>query len=145
MQKLLVFIIRKLQFVSVYQAKRFAGNNKIYKKMLASCPHFIRQGLINALSYLCILDPDCSEYIGTLDWAPFEGKFLRKDWEEMVKIPFEDAFFWGPAQYDRILRRMYGDYMKLPPEDARGEHWKDNVVIDTRRDYRLYRKELLGK
>ena len=145
LQKLLVFIIRKLQFISVYQVKRIADNKKFYKKILSACPHFIRQGLIDVLSFLCILDPDHSEYIGTLDFAPFEGKFMQKDWQEMIRLPFEDAVFWAPASYDKLLRRMYGDYMQLPPEEARTGHFKENMIIDMHRDYRLYRKELLGK
>lgn len=145
LQKLLVFIMRKLQFISVYQVKRVADNKKFYKKILSACPHFIRQGLIDVLSCLCILDPDHSEYIGTLDWAPFEGKFMRKDWQEMIRLPFEDAVFWAPASYDKLLRRMYGDYMQFPPEKARTGHVKGDMIIDPHRDYRLYRKELLGK
>ena len=63
----------------------------------------------------------------------------------MIKLPFEDGFFWAPARYDKILRRMYGDYTQLPPEEARTIHVKGEVIIDLHRDYRLYRKELLGK
>ena len=145
LQKLLISIMRRLQFVSVYQVKRIAGNDKLYKKFLGGCPYFMRQGLINVLSYLCILDTDSSEYVGSLDWAPFEGKFMWKDWQEMIRLPFEDATFWAPARYDKLLRRMYGDYMQLPPEEARMGHAENNVIIDPHRDYRLYRKELLGK
>jgi lipopolysaccharide cholinephosphotransferase len=39
-----------------------------------------------------------------------------------VKLRFEDFEFWAPAEYDMILRRMFGDYTQLPPEWARTGH-----------------------
>lgn len=34
-------------------------------------------------------------------------------------VEFEGKSFCAPAGYDTILRNIYGDYMKLPPEDKR--------------------------
>jgi lipopolysaccharide cholinephosphotransferase len=42
--------------------------------------------------------------------------------KDRVKLQFEDAEFWVPAEYDAVLRKMYGDYMQLPPEWARAPH-----------------------
>lgn len=145
LQRLLIFIIRKLQYASVYPVTHFSGRAKVFKLIFGYCPYFIRQGLIKILSCLCIWSPEGSKKVGTLDWAPFEGKFRLEDWQEMIELPFEDATFWAPARYDKILRRMYGDYMQLPPEEARTGHAEGEMIIDVHRDYRLYRKELLGK
>lgn len=142
MQSRLFFIALRLQRAAHY---RFVGDPGFARLIIAHLPDFVRRITINMIMRLCVMDTKNSEYIGTLDTAPFEGKFLRKDWEEMTKFPFEDTCFWGPVQYDRILRRMYGDYMKLPPEEKRNEFFKDKLIIDPHRDYRLYRKELLGK
>lgn len=35
---------------------------------------------------------------------------------------FEDVWINLPAENDAMLRRQYGDYMQLPPEDERGGH-----------------------
>ena len=35
---------------------------------------------------------------------------------------FEGTFFMGVNDYDRYLRNVYGDYMKLPPEEKRHYH-----------------------
>ena len=39
-----------------------------------------------------------------------------------VRVPFEDITVQLPAQYDAWLRRGYGDYMQLPPPEARIGH-----------------------
>jgi len=37
-----------------------------------------------------------------------------------VSVPFEGELFPAPIGYHTYLRRLYGDYMQLPPEDKRG-------------------------
>ena len=39
-----------------------------------------------------------------------------------VKVEFEGKFYNAPRNSDYILKRIYGDYMKLPPEDKRVTH-----------------------
>ena len=46
----------------------------------------------------------------------------RVDLEEAVLSDFEDAQFFIPRNADRILTNIYGDYMKLPPENQRVCH-----------------------
>lgn len=40
----------------------------------------------------------------------------------LKKIKFEDDEFWAPNKPEEILKTMYGDYMKLPPENERLYH-----------------------
>ncbi len=132
----------KLQLAPKYRATHASG---FVKRVIAHLPLFFRHAVINALLPFCMLEPDKAVRVGTIDAEPFEGKYKWEDWQEMIKLPFEDGFFWAPARYDKILRRMYGDYTQLPPEEARTIHVKGDMIIDPHRDYRLYRKELLGK
>ena len=52
--------------------------------------------------------------------------------EQLIEVPFEGHKFLSIARYDEYLRRFYGDYMQLPPEDQRvpyhGGHyyWKED-------------------
>lgn len=39
--------------------------------------------------------------------------------EEIIEVPFERYKFLSIARYDEFLRRFYGDYMQLPPEEQR--------------------------
>ena len=48
-------------------------------------------------------------------WAPTYPKYQydKKDFEDLIKVPFEDAELPIPKNYDKILRYDYGDdYMK---------------------------------
>ena len=45
--------------------------------------------------------------------------FSRTMIELLSKKPFENIMVKIPAQYDEILKRSYGDYMKLPPKEER--------------------------
>lgn len=39
-----------------------------------------------------------------------------------AEYEFEGNMFWGTKDYDAILKHFYRDYMKLPPEEKRGQH-----------------------
>jgi lipopolysaccharide cholinephosphotransferase len=58
--------------------------------------------------------------------------FEREEIYPLRKLVFEDAEFFAPNQYDRILRKSYGDYQVLPPAAQRQAHAPATLVIDTR-------------
>lgn len=39
--------------------------------------------------------------------------------EKLIEVEFEGSKFLSMAQYDEFLKKIYGDYMQLPPEDQR--------------------------
>ena len=40
-----------------------------------------------------------------------------------MKVTFEGKEYNAPAQWDKYLTNLYGDYMQLPPEEMRvAEH-----------------------
>lgn len=55
---------------------------------------------------------------------------LQEYFANSIKIQFEDSLFPAPIGYKEYLIQMYGDYMKLPPEEKRvvphdyEEYWK---------------------
>ena len=55
----------------------------------------------------------------------------RDFYSERVELDFEGRKFWAPKAYDKILSRLYGDYMTPPPVEKRITHhafeafWKE--------------------
>ncbi len=49
--------------------------------------------------------------------------------DKALEVPFEDRTYPIPAGYDELLKRVYGDYMKLPPVAKRK---LDKHLVDVR-------------
>lgn len=65
-------------------------------------------------------------------------EILDRAWfAETVSLPFEGLCVPAPAGFDAYLRRLYGDYLTLPPEPERKSH-HDALVIDLDRPYTAY-------
>lgn len=79
-------------------------------------------------------DVDQSEYIGCSTFPHYSYKecVKGKPFLKIVKRKFEDRYFCTPGNYDEYLTNLYGDYMRLPPEEKRVTHhnfvayWKDD-------------------
>lgn len=41
---------------------------------------------------------------------------------ERALYQFEDRMFYGPKDYDKVLKLHYGDYMKIPPKEDQRTH-----------------------
>ncbi len=53
----------------------------------------------------------------------WEGRIFQTEWfRDVVELPFESTTVTVPRAYDQYLRLLYGDYMKLPPEEKRVSH-----------------------
>ncbi len=52
----------------------------------------------------------------------FREIFNKECFAEGTKYDFEDMRLIGPKNYDFYLKKLYGDYMKLPPENERNIH-----------------------
>lgn len=57
------------------------------------------------------------------------GHLLHEDFDNPIFLPFEDKMFFCPKNYDNYLKKIYGNYMQLPPENERHGH---GVQIDWR-------------
>lgn len=52
-----------------------------------------------------------------------------KDVFPLKKYIFEDTFFWGPCNAERILKAIYGEYMVLPPLEMRHGHYSSVIFL----------------
>lgn len=59
------------------------------------------------------------DYVGCLVWDMDMTIYPKEDFEKYEYLDFEDLKVKVPCGYKDILTKVYGDYMKLPPEDER--------------------------
>ncbi|HJJ16106.1 MAG TPA: LicD family protein [Clostridiaceae bacterium] len=68
-------------------------------------------------------DYNKGEKLGVYIWGYGIREIMdRKIFEKGIKVKFEDIEANAPAEYDKYLTNIYGDYMKLPPEEKRIIH-----------------------
>lgn len=48
-----------------------------------------------------------------------------------IEMEFEGEKFWAPRDYDYVLRRIYDNYMELPPIEKRVTHMPVRIVFDS--------------
>ncbi len=106
---------------SRYNNYGFVG--KILSKFIKILPQVIRNKIvIKNIKYLCLYKSN-SKYYYSLDEG-LKIKFLKKPFENIKTVKFEDTNFNVPSDYHTNLIELYGDYMKLPPEEERIGHGK---------------------
>ena len=74
-----------------------------------------------------------------------QGRYFRKlldaaDFAEAVPLKFEGLEIMAPCGYDHYLSFGYGDYMKFPPVEERGQ-WHAGTVFDADIPYKEYLKK----
>ena len=47
----------------------------------------------------------------------------KKDWDEQIQLDFEDMKLVAPKGFDAILRRQYGDYMRIPDDKSTHDYF----------------------
>lgn len=83
-----------------------------------------------------------SEYVCCHSWNPAPSKlYMPKEYfgKGVIK-EFEGIKVKVPENYDAYLKRIYGNYMELPPEEKRIAHHY-NEIIDLNKSYKEYIKK----
>ena len=74
----------------------------------------------------------CKDYkIGCGYDIPWIRSYDIEEIYPLKRIQFEDAYFLVPNNCDSILKKFFGEYMKLPDEDKRYRHIAE-LNVDTR-------------
>lgn len=78
-----------------------------------------------------------NRYVATfslpLNYSPEESIYEQVDFGDGIVKSFEGVDFTVPRNYEGLLKKWYGEYMKLPPEDNRITHhnyvayWRDDI------------------
>ncbi|WP_031553321.1 LicD family protein [Oribacterium sp. FC2011] len=70
--------------------------------------------------------------------------YLRNYWvykdelEDVIYVPFESIKLPIPREYDRVLKRIYGDYMSFPSEEERAAWHGGKIIYDPDISYKQY-------
>ncbi len=59
---------------------------------------------------------------------------------ESVDVEFNGLMVKAPKEYHKILTKVYGDYMQLPPEEKRKTH-HNFIIVDMHKPYKEYFKK----
>lgn len=61
--------------------------------------------------------------VNAVIYAKGEREILERAWfKDSMELPFEDRKYLAPIGADQYMRRLFGDYMQLPPEEQRVTH-----------------------
>ncbi len=93
--------------------------------------------LFNEMNELILkYDYDASEYVGLAYFGPDvfpedDTHIMKREWfEKTIELEFESKRYYAPVGYDGLLKRLFLDYMKLPPEEKRiSQHVKGATGI----------------
>jgi len=66
---------------------------------------------------------------------PVDETLIKDKVLPTVDVNFEGKLYPGIKEYDYYLKRVYGDYMKLPPEDKRVTHSPEVISFTEGKNY----------
>lgn len=79
---------------------------------------------------------ESADRVACVTWGLYGPREVmdKKGYEESVEVPFCGRMFKSMACWESYLTSLYGDYMQLPPESARGSHamkaWREDTSLD---------------
>jgi len=111
----------------------FTRNIKI-KKIVSKLLFFVDSFALLQLQekIMQINKDDASEYFVSLaSHYSYKKQTIEKTrYFPARELEFEGKMYKVPNDYDYILKRIYGDYMKLPPENKRIMHDPVKIILD---------------
>mgnify|MGYP004585067165 CR=1 FL=1 len=119
---------RLLKYYGYASAKIGSGTTRI--KALFKIPVILSFHIIGASCFTnklkkisCSYSYEESKYIGNIAWGEGEKDiFLKSDFDDFIDVDFHGAKMHAMKDWNKYLKQIYGDYMELPPENARLGH-----------------------
>lgn len=106
----------------------YANGKFIFGKWLKNVPFILLKGFFKKSTLVNKYETLAQKYNGKFmeeltcqcETVPGSWNGPRSVFERRTDLIFEDTSFASPEDYDGFLKRGYGDYMKLPPVEKRG-------------------------
>ncbi len=91
--------------------------------------HISHDYLYGKIMKVCLLakDEDVERYAFFTDTKPEYGLFTKEDIFPLRKMKFEDIEMRFPNSTEKMLTKVYGDYMQLPPPEKRKNHFPSKL------------------
>lgn len=116
---------RKLSLKQIKLSK----NRSIFKNLIlilgrVICSYISTYELIerlnqNAVKFRGCKGSKCADLVAGFGYKEIQD---RENLAETIEVKFEDSYFLAPIGFDKYLRGMYGDYMKMPPKEKQISH-----------------------
>lgn len=102
-------IFKRLCFSALHMINKYTDADKAKRKLIKNMKKYNNEE---------------SMYITSLSgFYKYEKEILPKDFfDKLSEYKFSGRTYYGFANYDYYLQRLYGNYMKLPPEEKRHTH-----------------------
>lgn len=131
-QKIQAIIVRNIHYaiyVKYHVYKLKDKRRKVFTWFLTLLPSKILKKLNNYFSTM-FENKSNNKYIVSLAGSSpyYEETLLKEKLFPLKEIEFENHKFFAFKENDYYLSQLYGDYMKLPPEEDRKNH--DPICID---------------
>ena len=62
----------------------------------------------------------------------------KDELQDLIYVPFESIEIPIPKEYDRVLKRIYGEYMKFPDEETRKAWHGGKIIFEPEISYKQY-------
>lgn len=105
-----------IEFLVRKHDKGFTDNHEFAEKFDDWCREYVEAS--NARPLPTAEEDYVYAFVVFIKWMELDEVWPLKQYE------FEDTKFWGPANFDAILTRTYGDYRKVPEFENRRPHCK---------------------
>jgi len=115
-----------------HRHNHYTGIKRIIAEPMYLLTKIIPEKFVNRLFeivYECDNNKNCkfvTNFASRYKWK--KQMFPIEYYNKGIPLTFEDTTFIAPKKYKRILKRLYGNYMALPPEEKRIAH--DIIEID---------------
>lgn len=121
-QAKLVYLLRAFILYKQGYVKTVRRRNKIlftlFKNMSISTAFQLQEKIMTVWN-----NNDTLYFVSLASRYGYKKQTILKDkYVPSTKLKFEGKFYNAPNDSNYILKRVYGDYMKLPPEDKRVTH-----------------------
>lgn len=113
---------KMLMLKSHYNFQKHGIKNLAYKLLKIYAGFFTKKYICRKLKKISLKYNKNStrELVSVFSTYDYEKESMKQEWFlDTTELEFEGHLFTVPGEYEMVLKQLYGDYMKLPPKEAR--------------------------